>query len=102
VQFSDGSFGVIGEGEVSARLKILNPSVGAGTTFRKSFGGAGLFDGVVTAQVPPETGDTEALWHVRYSDGDEEDLGHGELLGLLVRGRGRRTLIFKKKKIDSC
>jgi hypothetical protein len=53
-----------------------------GESVSKEFVGYGIFDGVVTAFFAPSKGRggcEEALWHVRYSDGDEEDLAEPEL-----------------------
>ena len=47
---------------------------------RKYFDGYGHFVGTVTdAPAASDTQSDDALWHVQYEDGDEEDLDRGEM-----------------------
>ena len=56
-----------------------------GWTVSKVFPGHGTFKGVVVSRVARGgTSNRRTYWHVRYADGDEEDLSSRELQPLLV------------------
>ena len=55
-----------------------------GRTVRKFFG-QDAYEGEVTEVKPPEEGDKRWLFHITYSDGDEEDMTEKELDKYLVR-----------------
>jgi hypothetical protein len=54
-----------------------------GLVIRKKFDGYGVFEGTVVGVGMFDTG---LAYHVKYTDGDEEDMDEEELMALAARG----------------
>ena len=63
----------------------------------KAFGDD-LFEGVVVQFKPPQAGGEAAMWRVKYTDGDKEDLYLNELLFQVLRPAAASAPQRKKAK----